>query len=606
MLTACGWTPRGTAQRSCCCGELEICGRGKEFVAVRVQDPRVQNEGSWNSYVDYKIFLHTNSKAFTAKTSCVRRRYSEFVWLKKKLQKNSGLVPVPDLPGKSFFSFNNDDFLEGRRKGLQAFLDKVVHMTVCLSDSQLHLFLQTQLPVGHIQDCVQGHTPYTVTDAILTYASSNRGLAQAQEDDPIKEPSLTISYESMESPAPHQPYLQAKESFSPELVACSNSDPLDSLLQLCDKDTVGLQHKDKSSLRILQRNNQLEAVVEDRGPAEATFFLGDGQDDPDSLSPAGQTQQTSCQIQTPVEVHSPVGTGLEENSRPVYKVLENESVMTVDPEEKDDQLESFEEVTIEKVNSETETCVNSVAILDLKESGLQKDVLENVCSEKQVLGNGVNGLEEVCSTEGHREERRSHSSQKRLTVTLFNKLDQKQGEQESELVGTKDESDEDSHSLPSSNGSIVQVSDEESFCDDTEDSIQAANGFMKNEEVTHNILDLHMNGCPVEREYISVVEAEDLRYTTNISEFGRSLDFNSAVSGDRDLTENSDFSILETSRGPGLADSKCPEQDALPSLSLDASEESHEVEHPERCNAMAGAKNRRISAHCGSMIGQVV
>lgn len=36
--------------------------------------------------------LQTNSKAFTAKTSCVRRRYSEFVWLKKKLQKNAGLV----------------------------------------------------------------------------------------------------------------------------------------------------------------------------------------------------------------------------------------------------------------------------------------------------------------------------------------------------------------------------------------------------------------------------------------------------------------------------------------------------------------------------------
>lgn len=76
-------------------------------------------------------------------------------------------------------------------------------MTVCLSDSQLHLFLQTQLPVGHIQDCVQGHTPYSVTDAILTYASSNWGFAQAQtqEDDAaaaIKEPSLTVSYESME------------------------------------------------------------------------------------------------------------------------------------------------------------------------------------------------------------------------------------------------------------------------------------------------------------------------------------------------------------------------------------------------------------------------
>lgn len=71
-------------------------------------------------------------------------------------------------------------------------------MTVCLSDSQLHLFLQTQLPVGHIQDCVQGHTPFSVTDAILTYASSNRGFVQAQEEDSIKEPSLTVSYESME------------------------------------------------------------------------------------------------------------------------------------------------------------------------------------------------------------------------------------------------------------------------------------------------------------------------------------------------------------------------------------------------------------------------
>ncbi|OCT59962.1 hypothetical protein XELAEV_18045980mg [Xenopus laevis] len=64
----------------------------EEFVTIRVQDPRLQNEGSWTSYVDYKIFLHTNSKAFTAKTSCVRRRYREFDWLRKRLQKNSGLV----------------------------------------------------------------------------------------------------------------------------------------------------------------------------------------------------------------------------------------------------------------------------------------------------------------------------------------------------------------------------------------------------------------------------------------------------------------------------------------------------------------------------------
>ncbi|XP_036404254.1 sorting nexin-11 [Megalops cyprinoides] len=187
-----------------------------EFIAVRVQDPRVQNEGFWNSYVDFKIFLHTNSKAFTAKTSCVRRRYSEFVWLRKKLQKNAGLVPVPELPRKMpFFSFSNEDFIERRRQGLQHFLDKVVHLTVCLSDSQLHLFLQTQLPVGHIEDCVQGHTPYTVTDAILTYASSNRGWAQEEEDVTLEPSPCPVPYESVDSPAPHLPSasLQCADSF---------------------------------------------------------------------------------------------------------------------------------------------------------------------------------------------------------------------------------------------------------------------------------------------------------------------------------------------------------------------------------------------------------
>lgn len=53
---------------------LSLCGRAElklkehffffsnlqEVITVRVQDPRVQNEGSWNSYVDYKIFLHVS------------------------------------------------------------------------------------------------------------------------------------------------------------------------------------------------------------------------------------------------------------------------------------------------------------------------------------------------------------------------------------------------------------------------------------------------------------------------------------------------------------------------------------------------------------------
>nr|XP_045015711.1 sorting nexin-11 isoform X2 [Jaculus jaculus] len=141
----------------------------EEVITVRVQDPRVQNEGTWNSYVDYKIFLHTNSKAFTAKTSCVRRRYREFVWLRKQLQRNAGLVPVPELPGKSTFFGSSDEFIEKRRQGLQHFLE-----------NQLHLFLQSQLSVPEIEACVQGRSSTTVSDVILHYAMSNCGWAQEE------------------------------------------------------------------------------------------------------------------------------------------------------------------------------------------------------------------------------------------------------------------------------------------------------------------------------------------------------------------------------------------------------------------------------------------
>nr|XP_033963001.1 sorting nexin-11 isoform X2 [Pseudochaenichthys georgianus] len=650
-----------------------------EFVAVRVQDPRVQNEGSWNSFVDYKIFLHTNSKAFTAKTSCVRRRYSEFSWLKKKLQKNTGLVPVPDLPAKSFFSFMNEDFLERRRKGLQAFLDSVVNMTVCLSDSQLHLFLQTQLPVGHIQDCVQGHTPYSVTDAILTYASSNRGYAQAQEDDPIKESILTISYESMESPVPHQPCLQLKETCSPELLSCVDSEPQDCELERDDKDTVEFLYKENSSVMVLQGDNHLEAIVEDCVPSEATFYLGESQNVPESLSLEEQTQQKSCQIQTPVEVHSPMNTDFQEKCV-VDSVFEEcsvreESDKTVDTEDMNVPHPDTEEKVVphpdteekvvphpdteEKVvphpdtEEKVEHCESSVEAntekvhFDFKDSDLkdpllvsatisQEEVLE-VCFEKSVLENHVisevNGLEHVDTTEApvedascleefksadkemsdeperkdetaymseiHEETDNVHPEVEGSDDGLFQHTDQVEleddlveqevdlVEQEVDLVRTKDDSDEDSQS--SSNESIVKVSDEESICDEAEELIHSADGHMEtpHEEVAHwaeemqtprtNILDLHVNGSIVEKDDILAHEEDDLQYITEISDLHRSLDLISSVTGG-DLTENSDFSTLERSCTPELADGGSAEKENVSLLSLDASKEAHEVE----------------------------
>ncbi|CAN9508789.1 unnamed protein product [Ophioblennius macclurei] len=492
-----------------------------EFVAVRVQDPRIQSEGSWNSYVDYKIFLHTNSKAFTAKTSCVRRRYSEFVWLRKKMQKNAGLVPVPDLPGKSFFSFSNEDFLERRRKGLQLFLEKVVQTTVCLSDSQLHLFLQTQLPIGHILDCVQGHTPYTVTDAILTYASSNRGLAQAQEDDSVKDSSLTVSYESMESPALHAPFPQNNEAFSPELLSCADNDdvdPLDGLLELAVPDSAPSQQEaelsSSSSVRISQKSDRLEAVVVVEGCCR--FYLGGSPDE-------------AQRIQTPALVHSPVGGGFQQSVDSVFESDEvapegsplPENVEDVKPEKFDGSIE----ILVLKDDGEEEQTTTTTMEDDDPMAPEEEPSSGDVCLERLVLENPG----------GTRDEE-----------TLQSDVTHSEG------------SGEDSQSLPSSNGSIVKVTDEEEEEveedeeeEDADLSIPDANGLVKmSPHVLHHwseaelsggdgVLDMQVNGCAADKSELAL-----------------------AV-GDGDLTENSDISILESSSapGPGLGDGKRADDD---------------------------------------------
>ncbi|CAG6015600.1 unnamed protein product [Menidia menidia] len=118
--------------------------------------------------MDYEVCLHTNSVYFTKKTSSVRRRYSEFVWLRQKLQEHSLLmVQLPELPPKNpFFSLNNAQQITERMKGLQKFLEKILQSPFLMSDSCLHLFLQSQLSVSNIEACVAGRTPFSVVQAV--------------------------------------------------------------------------------------------------------------------------------------------------------------------------------------------------------------------------------------------------------------------------------------------------------------------------------------------------------------------------------------------------------------------------------------------------------
>ncbi|GAA6231573.1 sorting nexin-10A-like isoform X2 [Lates japonicus] len=151
-----------------------------EFVSVCVQDPRLHKDDLWHTHVDYEICLHTNSMCFRKKTSCVRRRYSEFVWLRHCLEQNALIIELPKLPPwNPFFSLRNTQQVSQRMKGLQEFLDGVLHTPLLLSDSRLHLFLQSDLSMAKIEKCALGKTRYTVAEAIQL---SNRVYISRLED----------------------------------------------------------------------------------------------------------------------------------------------------------------------------------------------------------------------------------------------------------------------------------------------------------------------------------------------------------------------------------------------------------------------------------------
>ncbi|KAK1895156.1 Sorting nexin-10A [Dissostichus eleginoides] len=122
----------------------------QQVISVWVRDPRIQKNDFWHAYIDYEICLHSNSVYFTKKISIVRRRQK-----------------LPELPPKNpFFSLNNAQQITERMKGLQKFLEQAVQCPMLLSDSCLHLFLQSQLSTSKMEACAAGRTHYTVAQAV--------------------------------------------------------------------------------------------------------------------------------------------------------------------------------------------------------------------------------------------------------------------------------------------------------------------------------------------------------------------------------------------------------------------------------------------------------
>ncbi|XP_075958498.1 sorting nexin-12-like isoform X1 [Anarhichas minor] len=126
-------------------------GPPSNYLEIDVSDPQTVGVGR-NRYTNYEVRMRTNLPIFKLKESCVRRRYSDFEWLKIELERDSKIV-VPSLPGKALkrqLPFRGDgglfdeSFIEERRSGLEQFINRIAGHPLAQNERCLHMFLQDE------------------------------------------------------------------------------------------------------------------------------------------------------------------------------------------------------------------------------------------------------------------------------------------------------------------------------------------------------------------------------------------------------------------------------------------------------------------------------
>ncbi|CAG0914351.1 unnamed protein product [Notodromas monacha] len=119
------------------------------FLEIDVINP-ITHGAAKKRHTDYEVRMRTNLPVFKLKESSVRRRYSDFEWLRNELERDSKIV-VPPLPGKAWkrqLPFRGDEgiyeeeFIENRKQGLEIFINKIAGHPLAQNERCLHMFLQ--------------------------------------------------------------------------------------------------------------------------------------------------------------------------------------------------------------------------------------------------------------------------------------------------------------------------------------------------------------------------------------------------------------------------------------------------------------------------------
>lgn len=122
----------------------------ENVLEIEVLNPQTHGFGR-SRYTDYEVRMKTNLPIFRLKESQVRRRYSDFDWLRQELERESKIM-VPPLPPKAWArqlpwvsakdSIFDEGFIETRREALEDFINKVTGHPLAQNEKALHIFLQ--------------------------------------------------------------------------------------------------------------------------------------------------------------------------------------------------------------------------------------------------------------------------------------------------------------------------------------------------------------------------------------------------------------------------------------------------------------------------------
>jgi len=130
-----------------------------DHITILVCDPLSHEDHTGAKYTTFKVQTNTTFREYRQNDFSVRRRYSEFVWLRSVLQKKlegqppsrkySSLPPLPPKLASVSGLWKKEErfdpaFIEERRVGLEKFINSIANHTYCRFQKELHAFLQDQ------------------------------------------------------------------------------------------------------------------------------------------------------------------------------------------------------------------------------------------------------------------------------------------------------------------------------------------------------------------------------------------------------------------------------------------------------------------------------